>query len=61
MHPNDDSTSYFKMPCRCGAKNCRGFITEDDWRRPDLQARYDGYFQWFLQEKINAVRERRKR
>jgi hypothetical protein len=30
-----------------------GVITDNDWQRPELQARYDGYFSWFLQEKIN--------
>lgn len=52
MHSNPNSTSYFSMPCRCGAANCRGQVSEDDWMKPELQKRYDGYFQWFLQEKI---------
>jgi len=59
MHPNNKSATYFKMPCRCGARNCRGVITEDDWRRPDLQTRYNGYFQWFLQAKIDRLCRRR--
>jgi hypothetical protein len=56
MHPSDESTTYFKIPCLCGAKDCRGFIAEDDWQRPELQKRYDGWFQWFLQEKIEKQR-----
>jgi hypothetical protein len=48
----------YNIKCFCNAKNCRGSITDNDWRLPDLQRRYDGFFQWFLQEKIrkNACR-----
>jgi hypothetical protein len=31
-----------------------GLITGQDWRRPDLQRKYGGYFAWFLLEKIRA-------
>ena len=30
--------------CGCGAALCRGRITGHDWRLPELQARYKGYF-----------------
>lgn len=56
MHSSPDSTSYFTMPCRCGSPACRGVIAEGDWRRRELQARYDGYFQWYLQDKIERLR-----
>ena len=56
MHSSPDSDSYFSMPCHCGSPLCRGTIHEDDWQLFELQARYDGYFTWFLQEKINALR-----
>lgn len=52
MHPNPSRTSYFSMTCWCGAANCRGQVNEGGWMKPELQKRYDGYFQWFLQEKI---------
>jgi len=61
MHSNKESATYFKIPCLCGAKNCRGFIAEDDWRRPGLQKKYNGWFQWFLQEKINRLRIKKNR
>lgn len=38
--------------CRCGAPECRGHVGPDDWRRPDLQRRYRGYFSTFLQRRI---------
>lgn len=58
MHSNPASDSYFKMACQCGASTCRQWIAEDDWLRLDLQVRYDGYFQWFLQEKILRLNSR---
>ena len=42
----------YEMACNCGAANCRQVITGQDWQRKDLQARYAGYFSWYLQEKI---------
>lgn len=50
------NTPGYRFECRCGAPNCRGTITGEDWKLPELQARYDGYFQWYLQEKIKAAR-----
>jgi len=47
-----------EMICRCGAPTCRGKVTGDDWREPDLQRKYDGYFSWFIQRRINRLRER---
>jgi hypothetical protein len=30
--------------CNCGAANCRGQVSVNDWRIPELQVRYKGYF-----------------
>ncbi len=42
---NDYATSTadsaFCMACRCGSELCRGMITGDDWRRPELRRRYE--------------------
>lgn len=40
------------MECTCGRPACRGRIGGRDWQRPDLQARYRGYFSWYLARKI---------
>ena len=40
-----------RMECSCGAPECRKTITGDDWRRPDLQQRYAGYFSRYLQDR----------
>lgn len=53
MNSCSDSNSYFTFDCKCGSKDCRNIITEDDWKIKKLQKKYYGYFQWFLQEKIN--------
>ncbi len=47
---------FYKMKCLCGSKNCRGYITDNDWKKSVLQKKYDGYFQWYLQEKINILK-----
>ena len=46
---DDDNSS---MICRCGARDCRGTVTGKDWQRPELQARYAGYFSAYLQQKF---------
>ncbi len=45
----DDYTG--QTTCRCGTASCRGTIDGQDWRRPDLQRGYAGYFSWYLQRK----------
>lgn len=47
-----------EMKCRCGAKSCRGTITGFDWKRPEVQKKYDGYFSWFIQRRIDAAKTR---
>jgi hypothetical protein len=54
LRPGEDSP--FNMNCLCGSPNCRRVVTNEDWKMQDLQQRYRGYFQWYLQEKINAIR-----
>jgi uncharacterized protein len=51
---NDDEPD--EMQCRCRAPSCRGTITGHDWRKPEIQKKYDGYFSWFIQRRIDACR-----
>jgi uncharacterized protein len=44
--------SYSDMDCLCGSSFCRGRFTGEDWKLPDLQKRYRGYFQPYIEEKI---------
>jgi len=46
-----------EMQCRCGKPSCRGVITGRDWQKPEVQAKYDGYFSWFIQRRIDAARK----
>jgi len=39
-----DSSSFDEFDCACGAENCRGRVSGDDWKRVELWSRYDGYF-----------------
>jgi hypothetical protein len=45
-----------RMDCACGAPGCRRLVTGDDWRRPELQRRYAGYFSRYLADRIAAAR-----
>lgn len=50
-----------EMKCHCGAPSCRGTITGIDWRKPQIQEKYDGYFSWFIQRRIDALRGKPRR
>jgi hypothetical protein len=55
-----DGSSYDEFPCGCGAPNCRGYISGQDWSRPDLWEKYAGYFSPYLQRRIDALKEKNK-
>jgi SET domain-containing protein len=46
----------YSIECKCGAPNCRKILTGKDWQRPELQARYAGYFSAYLAKKIKERR-----
>lgn len=48
MVDNED----YEFVCRCGSKNCRGKVTGFDWKLPDLQQKYRGFFSRYLVEKM---------
>lgn len=45
----------YRLECLCGSGNCRKIITDDDWQIPELQNKYNGYFSWYLQDKIDKL------
>jgi uncharacterized protein len=47
-------TSVGEIACACGASTCRRRVTGQDWKLPELQARYSGYFSWYLQRRIDS-------
>lgn len=52
-----DGSDYDEFDCSCGSPNCRGRITAEDWRRPELWERYDGYFSPYLQRRIAQLKK----
>jgi len=50
-----DSLPYDEFDCACGAKNCRHKVTGNDWKLPELQKRYTGYFMPYIQRKIDKA------
>ncbi len=45
-----------EFECHCGAPQCRGRVTQHDWRRPELWDRYAGHFSPYLQRRIDLLR-----
>ena len=52
-----DSGPADEFTCACGAPNCRGEVTGNDWMLPDLQERYNGYFSPYLQRRIERIKQ----
>lgn len=48
---DDDDWS---MDCSCGTSQCRGTVTGKDWKLPELQERYRGWFSTYLARKIGT-------
>ena len=51
-----DGSPYDEFGCTCGAHNCRGRVTGDDWQRPELWERYAGFFSPYLQRRIDQLK-----
>lgn len=52
-----DGSPYDEFECACGAPNCRGWITGNDWRRPELWDQYAGFFSPYLQRRIDRLKK----
>ena len=50
-----DCTPYDEFECRCGSPHCRGTVRGDDWKLPELWAKYAGYFSPYLQRRIDRL------
>jgi hypothetical protein len=51
-----DMAPYDEFDCACGSPLCRKRVTAHDWRLPELQVRYAGYFSPYIQREIVAAR-----
>jgi len=49
-----------KWKCLCGAKDCRGELTGNEWMNPKIQEKYEGHWANYLQVRINNMREKAK-
>ncbi len=54
-----DDSNYDEFTCACGSPLCRGSVHGADWRLPELQQRYRGYFSPYIMRKIRAEHTRR--
>ena len=50
-----DGSDYDEFGCLCGAANCRGSVTGNDWRSRDLWKRYRSHFSPYLQRRIRKL------
>jgi len=39
---------YNIVNCRCGSTSCRGALTREDWKKPELRERYKGHFSEYI-------------
>ncbi len=53
-----ERTDHYSLECRCGSDFCRGKVTGEDWKNPELQQRYDNYFSSYVLSKIRQLRKR---
>ena len=51
-----DGSPYDEFKCECGTPGCRGRITGEDWRNPELWERYAGHFSPYLQRRIDRLK-----
>jgi len=52
-----DGSRYDEFECSCGSTDCRRRVTGEDWKRPELWDRYEGYFSPYLQRRIAALKK----
>lgn len=50
-----DGAPEYKLECLCGSTNCRKVITQSDWKIPELQQRYKGYFPYYIEDSIRDM------
>ena len=47
-----DSDDYDQFECGCGTDLCRQVVSGDDWKRPDLRDRYEGWFSTYTARRL---------
>ena len=44
----------WSMECRCSSALCRELVRGEDWRLPELRARYEGHWSPFIERRIRT-------
>ena len=52
-----DGSPYDEFECHCRSAKCRGKVTGDDWKLPELWEKYNGYFSPYLERRIEKLRK----
>ena len=47
-----ERTDDYLLDCHCGSPLCRGKVTGEDWKLPELQQRYGDYFSIYIRNKF---------
>jgi hypothetical protein len=50
-----DAVAYDEFECKCGTRSCRKRVTANDWRLPELQERYRGFFSSYVERLIRRA------
>lgn len=50
-----DGIPYDEFECHCGTPNCRHHVTGNDWKLPELWARYGEHFSPYLLRRIHQL------
>lgn len=56
LHNSSNVKKQYRLKCECGSSICRKVVTVNDWKKKELQKKYNGYFQFYIQEKINNLK-----
>jgi len=51
-----ERSDEYRLDCHCGSPLCRGKVSGEDWKRPELQERYGDYFSIYLRRKFQENR-----
>jgi hypothetical protein len=55
-YATSDANPFLGFACRCGAADCRGSVTGEDWRDPGIQQRFGEAFSPYLLRRISEMR-----
>lgn len=53
----EENKPIYELQCSCNSKDCRKKITQMDWKIPELQQKYKGFFPYYIQEEIDKLKQ----